>query len=324
MGIQTIPAASGSLIRKSQTFTSSGTFTLPAGYGAGQPLIIDAEVCGGGGGGGSGAYNAAGAPYGGGGGGSGVTSVFTGISLTANATITIGAGGAGGAASAGDGQRGAVGGASDINSIYYSPGGGGGGQALLVANVTSGYGVLGYGYAITPGYSGSATFGCGGAGGSGGAYSQSISANPSSGTFYRGGSLGFAAGQFTDTVTGGNNLNQVNAEDGKGLLANITGGQTPSSSTFNQVVAPSNLQRGGGGGGARGSTNGQAGGGGAAGTRFLGGLSGINNNSANKTGGTATEPSCGGGGGGGSYNNGGASGAGGAGAAGFVTIYWWG
>jgi hypothetical protein len=49
MAVSKLNPVSGGVIRKQTTFTSSGTFTLPAGYGAGQPLLVDIEICGGGG-----------------------------------------------------------------------------------------------------------------------------------------------------------------------------------------------------------------------------------------------------------------------------------
>ena len=54
MASSTIPAggASGGLQPKYQKFTSSGTFTLPDGYGAAKPLLITIQVIGGGGAGG--------------------------------------------------------------------------------------------------------------------------------------------------------------------------------------------------------------------------------------------------------------------------------
>jgi hypothetical protein len=52
MASSSIPASGGSgLIPKYQKFTSSGTFTLPDGYGAAKPLVITIQVIGGGGGG---------------------------------------------------------------------------------------------------------------------------------------------------------------------------------------------------------------------------------------------------------------------------------
>ena len=52
MVVSTIPASGGGgLIPKYQKFTSSGTFTLPDGYGAAKPLVVTIQVIGGGGGG---------------------------------------------------------------------------------------------------------------------------------------------------------------------------------------------------------------------------------------------------------------------------------
>ena len=50
MGVSTIPAGGGGGLQpKYQKFTSSGTFTLPDGYGAAKPLVITIQVIGGGG-----------------------------------------------------------------------------------------------------------------------------------------------------------------------------------------------------------------------------------------------------------------------------------
>jgi hypothetical protein len=52
MPTSSIPAGSGGgLTPKYQKFTSSGTFTLPDGYGAAKPLLVQIQVIGGGGGG---------------------------------------------------------------------------------------------------------------------------------------------------------------------------------------------------------------------------------------------------------------------------------
>lgn len=52
MGVSNVPAASAAGLQpKYQKFTSSGTFTLPTGYGAAKPLLINIQVIGGGGGG---------------------------------------------------------------------------------------------------------------------------------------------------------------------------------------------------------------------------------------------------------------------------------
>jgi hypothetical protein len=324
MGISVFPIpSSAGLIRKSQTFTSSGTFTLPTGYGAGQPLIIDAEVCGGGGGGGSGAYDAVGATNGAGGGGSGVCIYYENITLTSNATITIGAGGNGGAAvSGGTGNYGANGGSSDINSIFYAAGGGGGGRGLHTAATNYAYSVNSNGFLIPGGGQASVSLGPGGAGGSGGNRAISITANPDNGTTYRGGIYGLPGTAFGDGGPNNSNLQPFNPNAGSGLNFSIINGVE---NTAAGLMGGINLrQRGGGGGAGRATTDNTAGGGGGAGTRTTGGLNGVNNSGAGKNGQSATDNGCGGGGGGASRNNGGVSGAGGNGAGGYVTIFWWG
>lgn len=52
MGVSNVPAASAAGLQpKYQKFTSSGTFTLPTGYGPAKPLLVNIQVIGGGGGG---------------------------------------------------------------------------------------------------------------------------------------------------------------------------------------------------------------------------------------------------------------------------------
>jgi len=52
MGVSNVPAASAAGLQPYyQKFTSSGTFTLPTGYGVSKPLLINIQVIGGGGGG---------------------------------------------------------------------------------------------------------------------------------------------------------------------------------------------------------------------------------------------------------------------------------
>jgi len=52
MGIASIPSAAGAALEPYyQKFTTSGTFTLPSGYGVNKPLLVTVQVIGGGGGG---------------------------------------------------------------------------------------------------------------------------------------------------------------------------------------------------------------------------------------------------------------------------------
>jgi len=111
MAIQTIPAASAggaNLEPYYQKFTTSGTFTLPTGYGVSKPLLVNIQVIGGGGGGssnaiaaynvdytnyfGTGSFNIAARNDAGRAGGSGGIAA-TQMYLTSNLTITIGAAG---------------------------------------------------------------------------------------------------------------------------------------------------------------------------------------------------------------------------------------
>lgn len=107
---------------RSQVFTSSGTFTIPAGINA-----IKVSLQGGGGGGGGAAYSTNYGTFGNGGaGGNGgyAEGYLTGLTPGNTLTITIGAGGAGGAANVGVtsyfngrlGSNGTTGGTSTISS----------------------------------------------------------------------------------------------------------------------------------------------------------------------------------------------------------------
>jgi hypothetical protein len=121
MPIYQVPEVSAAGLQpKYQKFTSSGTFTLPTGYGAGKPLLVNIQIIGGGGGGGGWTTNSSnwgsytirynrtsyfgetmnmslgsgtdiqGRP--GGSGGIAATQMY----LTSNLTITVGAAGTGG------------------------------------------------------------------------------------------------------------------------------------------------------------------------------------------------------------------------------------
>lgn len=315
MGISVFPAAGGGVSLQQAIFTSSGTFILPSGYGAGKPLIVDLEIVGGGGGGGSGVAQNDNS-YGGGGGGSGITAVYKSIPLTANATITIGSGGAGGAAVApnSDGINGNSGGTTDVNSIYYAPGGGFGSKAVI-ASIALVAGIIdSHGYNVLSG-SQTGINGLGGAGGSGGAYSLSISSNPGTAITYRGGARGLPGGAYQK----GSGATAISTPTANGNGVYTQGINTLLASSM--AYGSDSNQRGGGGAGGRGATSSFSGRGGDAGTRFTGGISGWND-AGTPNGGNATDAGCGGGGGGGSNTNGN-SGAGGSGANGLVIVTYW-
>ena len=129
MASTVFPAASSGVTRRTAVFTSSGTFTLPSGYDSNNPLICEVYIQGAGAGGGSGAFNST-QGNGGGGGGAGYCMYLPNLSLTANATVTIGTGGAGGASQTSAPNLGIVGTAGGNTSFagYTAPGGGRGGS----------------------------------------------------------------------------------------------------------------------------------------------------------------------------------------------------
>jgi hypothetical protein len=134
MGINTFPAASAGLAKYSQLFTSSGTFTLPSGYSATNPLFVDVIIVGGGGGGGAGATNYSS----GGGGGSGCGFYYQQIPVYANTTVTIGTGGTGGTVvSANEGTDGTNGGSSFFGDMQ-APGGGFGKGSMITPTTNFG------------------------------------------------------------------------------------------------------------------------------------------------------------------------------------------
>jgi hypothetical protein len=116
-----------------QTFTASGTFTVPMGSDT-----VTASVWGGGGGGG--ALRQMDVKRGGGGGGGGALGkkTVTGLSGGATIAVTVAAGGAGGASSNdGLGNPGEAGGDSSFGA-YVTAGGGAGGAAGSAANAAGG------------------------------------------------------------------------------------------------------------------------------------------------------------------------------------------
>lgn len=328
MGIEVFPAAAGGLsVKKAQTFVSSGTFTLPSGYGASKPLVVDLIICGGGGGGGGGNSNTTANPgYGGGSGGSGCVAWFNNVSLTANATITIGAGGSGGAAGTTNsgssvGGTGGDGGVTNVNSLFYAPGGAGGtGGRSAGASVYTNY-VKSYGFYLPSIGSGSnIQYGLGGSGGSGGAgFVMSASA------VQVGGSFGYSAISNAGITSGAGGTISVGTFDTHGSGQNSFLPAQSFGIGVNAYGAFTNRQfdiRGGGGpGGGANNADNQYGLGGTAGG-YVGGTSGaFNQTTGDRNGATATVNGGGGGGGGGGRVA--AAGAGGAGAAGYVTIVWY-
>ena len=205
MWVCTVAGTPGTWVRSAQTgsqiFTSSGSFTVPAGI-----YRIFVKVWGGGGGGGAGGTIAYSNTYGTGGGGGGGSGGYAGVWLSVTPaqviTLTIGAGGAsgvvgglttiggiivtggtqgatgGGNSSSGPGTGGAYGSGGVSNygtsGVTGNPGtvGGNGGTSTYGAGGTAGG-------ALTDAFG---TFGAGGGGGHGGVYNSTAITTGSTGS----------------------------------------------------------------------------------------------------------------------------------------------
>ena len=241
-----------------QTFTSSGSWTKPAGYAATSKFII--EEWGGGGSGGKGIANS---PGGGGGGGAYVRVEKVLSELTDPETVTIGAGGAAQSSSSTAGNAGGNttftitggntitaygGGAGGYNAAGAGGGGGGGGGCFGAGSAASGA-TGGTGGSPSTSSTSSGNFG-GGEGGNGSGFAGSPSAHGGGG-----GGAGLD-GAGTGANKGGNSI--MGGGGGGGAADSSTGGT-------------GGLSMGGGNGGAGNSDTG----GGVAGTQPGGGGGGV-------------------------------------------------
>ena len=201
--------ANGTAIGTSvQTFTSSGTWTAPAGVTAVEVIAI-----GGGGGGGGGQFRSAttNARAGGAAGGGGaITRVLMPSSVAGSSqVVTVGAGGTGGAAQTvetGQGNAGAAGTASTFGSLVYAGGGGGGAGANGASDIAPGAAGVGLwaggiggdtganGTTTGAGLAGAAGAGAAGGGGGGGGTAQSSSTSNAGGAGGAGSNYQTAAG----------------------------------------------------------------------------------------------------------------------------------
>jgi hypothetical protein len=241
------------------TFTSGGTFTVTAGSGDVEYLI----VAGGGGGGGISTGNVGG---GGGGGAGGVRTGSVSVS-TGGYPVTMGAGGTAGTS----GTKGGTGGSSSFAGVTATGGGGGASSGAADNNGVSG-GSGGGGR--TSGSGGTGTLGqgsdggdgdsSGGAGGGGGATAAGASSSGTSG--------GNGGNGLTSTINGTSvTYGGGGGGGGYGGSAGGTGGTGGGGSAPNSRGAGTNgtANRGGGGSGASGSSSGSAYSGGAGGSGIV-------------------------------------------------------
>jgi len=244
-----------------QQFTSSGTWTKPAGIST-----VYVEVVGGGGGGGSGArYATTSSRFGGGAGGTGVTMFkhLRASDITSTVSVTIGAGGGGGAAITADttnGNNGSPGGDSSFGSYLVALGGGNGtGGTNTNAGVDGNIPGTAQDLRMIPNYTGAST--AGGVGGSSvnsGAGGSGRGRNANNTTAQTGGTGGigkFLATTATLIAAGTNAPANEGGGGGGGSYATATAGMNGGNG-----AAP-----GGGGGGGSASDNGHVSGAGGSG-----------------------------------------------------------
>lgn len=264
----------------SQTFTSSTTYTLPAGA-----AFVYVECIAAGGGGGGGARNTGTSFSDGGGGGAGgpyYQQILTATSLGgggASITVTIGSGGSGGTGrtgSTGSGTDGVRGGQSRFGVAYFAGGGWGAGGGTSGDSLNGGVGYNSIaGFAMYPEGSFGSGYGrvgyLGGGGGGQGAdrTTTNINGNAGAKTF---GEPKLSTGTVGNTAQDSNEVG--NSDGAAGTAGGGNGG---------------NASTAGGGGGGGGSNNGAAGGNGGNGANYGGGGgggAGANGNGNGGNGGT--------------------------------------
>lgn len=271
----------------STTFTSNGTFTVPAGV-----TRIFLTGCGGGGGGGSGNVGSSSTTqiYGSGGGGAGAQlySIWVDVTPGTAYTVTIGGGGAGGSTSSSPGNGitgndgssttfdslatfiGGMGGQGDVDGVntapgrLYVPGGMGVANSHFTGTIVDIFTSGGQGpvYTIGPGYGGSGvTYNSGGVKfPQAGNYSIQGFAGGAAGT------IGSASGSYPGGGAGGGGGGGpfgVGGAGGNGSNGN-SGGST-SNATAGASAAANTGAGGGGGGGSGNNSSGTAGSAGAGG-----------------------------------------------------------
>jgi len=242
------------------TFTSDGTFTIPAGQSGDIEYLV---VAGGGGGGGS---------YAGGGGGAGGYRTDTGYGVSAGGySITVGSGGAGGHFDNVDGVTGedsvfdtitsdGGGGGASYSGVGLAGGSGGGGSGN---NFAGGAGIGGQGNAGGNSAT-AANWGCGGGGGATAAGAVGITTNGGNGgngtasSILNGSPITYAGG-------GGGGIQTAGTEGSGGIGGGGDAGAATGSGYNDGIAGDTNTGGGGGGGSGDGSNNSATGGAGGSG-----------------------------------------------------------
>lgn len=240
-GGYTVVSQAGSTAVCELTFTSSTTWTPPAGV-----TTVDVLIVGGGGGGANGSRNGDPATWGGGGGGGGQMRVVTNKAVAGSITVTVGAGGT-------NGFAGTAGGFSGFADDTAS--GGGGGSASRFTSTLVGGSSWTYNRTATTGGSTVASSGLSAAGGGGGTGGNGQSAlnNARGGD----GGAGLSPQQLNSTVSTGlfaSSTTVYGVGGGGGAwttpgFGQVGGGGTGAKANGSQQAAQAGRTNAGGGGG---------------------------------------------------------------------------
>ena len=231
------------VVGQTQTFTSSGTFTVPANV-----TTMTVYVWGAGGGGGGGSNGCAQEGNGGGGGGGGFATKILTVSSGQVYTITVGAGGtagaSGGGSTAGTGGNTTITGTGGTVSATGGTGGAGNSSCGTVAGGTGGTGTAGTGITTYTGGGGStgqaASSGVGSGGG--GAGSGGNGGTVTNGTCPGSGGAG-GTGTYTGGAGGYLSSCATNRTNATGVAGSVPGGGGSGGQSYNVNAA------GGSGGG---------------------------------------------------------------------------